>query len=50
MKNGQHTNCVRSVPIRSFSGAHFSRIRTEYGDFLRIQSECGKMREKCGPE
>ena len=26
----------------------FSRIRTEYG--LRIQSECGKMREKCGPE
>ena len=23
----------------------FSRIRT-----LRIQSECGKMREKCGPE
>ena len=30
----------------------FSRIRTEYGDgvSLRIQSECGKMREKCGPE
>ena len=26
----------------------FSRIQTEYA--LRIQSECGKMREKCGPE
>ena len=29
----------------------FSRIRTEYGEIsLRIQSECGRMREKCGPE
>ena len=50
MKNGQHTNCVRSVPSWSFSGPHFSRIRTKYGDLLRIQSDCGKMLEKCGPE
>ena len=29
----------------------FSRIQTEYGEiFLRIQYECGKMREKCRPE
>ena len=32
----------------------FSRIRIEYGErysvSLRIQSKCGKMREKCGPE
>ena len=28
----------------------FSRIRTEYKVSLRIQSEWGKMREKCGPE
>ena len=28
----------------------FSRIQTEYGVSLRIQSECGKIREKCGPE
>ena len=43
---------VKSVRIRSYSGPHFlafSRIWTEYGD-IRIQSECGEMREKCGPE
>ena len=50
--NTQH--CVKSFRIRSYSGPHFSaffRIRTEEGEILlRIQSECGKMREKCGPE
>ena len=35
---------VNLVPIFP----RFSRIRTEYG--LRIESECGKIREKCGPE
>ena len=28
----------------------FSRIWTEFGQILGIQSECGKMRGKCGPE
>ena len=49
---------IRSYLVRIFPG--FSRIRTEYGDILsvfsrsirtlRIQSECGKIREKCRPE
>ena len=34
---------VKSVHIRSYSGQHFSRIRTEYSVSLRIQSKCGKM-------
>ena len=36
---------IRSFLIRIFHG--FSRIRTES---LRIQSKCGKIREKFGPE
>ena len=49
-------HCVKSVRIRSYSGPNFpefSRIRTEYGEILSIppySSECGKMREKFGPE
>ena len=27
-------HCVKSVRIRSYSGSHFSRIRTEYGNIL----------------
>ena len=34
-----------AILVRIFP--EFSRIRTEYG---HIQSECEKMREKCGPE
>ena len=37
---------VKRVLIRNYSAAHFSRIRTEYGEI----PECRKMREKCGPE
>ena len=39
--------------MRSYSGRHFPTfgLNTE-GEVvsLRIQSECGKMREKCGPD
>ena len=38
-------HCVKRVRIRSYSGQHFSRIRTD-----RIQSKCGKIREKSGLE
>ena len=31
-------HCVESVCIRSYSGLHFSRIRTEYGE-IRSNSE-----------
>ena len=58
--NNAALRCVKSVRIQSYSGPHSSRIfpnsdwiririRTEYGE-IRIQSECGKMPEKCGPE
>ena len=53
-------NCVKSIQIRSFFRSVFSRIRTEYGEILqsffwsvfshirtlRIQSECGKIRNR----
>ena len=47
----QNIHCVKTVRIRSYSGPHFSRI-FPHSDYvsLRIQSECGKMQEKCGPE
>ena len=31
-------HCVKSVRIRSYSGAYFSRIRTEYGKNLSVFS------------
>ena len=42
---------VKKVRIRSYSGPHFSRI-FPHSDWIspRIQSECRKIREKCGPE
>ena len=43
---------VKSVGVRSYSGAHFPafRLNTErYGVSLRIQSECGKMRTRITP-
>ena len=49
-------HCIKCVRIRSYSGPHFSRI-SPHSEWirrdtvsLRIQSECGKIREKCGPE
>ena len=50
-------NCGKRVRIavilvRIFPG--FSRIQTKYGEkysvSFRIQSGCGKIREKCGPK
>ena len=49
IKYSKSTHCLKRVRIFPL----FSRMRTEYGEIrvsLRIQSECGKMREKCGPE
>ena len=40
----------KKCPYSELFWSAFSRIRTEYGVSLRIQSECGKMRKKCGPE
>ena len=45
-------HCVKSVHIRGYSGPHFSAFglnREKYGVFLRIQSECGKMRTTITP-
>ena len=39
-------HCVKSVQIRSFSWSVFSRMWTEYGEILRIQPECGKIRTR----
>ena len=43
-------HCVKSVRIRSYSGPHFSlsRIRTEYGETLRISPNSVRMRENAG--
>ena len=35
-------HCVKSVQIRSFFWSVFSRIRTEYGEILRIYGQCSK--------
>ena len=40
-------HCVKSVRIRSFSGPYFPAFglnRERYGISLRIQTECGKIR------
>ena len=51
-------NCVKSVRIRSFSGPYFPAfglnteiysVWTEYGEILRIQSECGKILTRKSP-
>ena len=44
--------CVKSVRIRSYSGLHLPRSRTEYGEIrvsLRIQSVCEEMRNRMTP-
>ena len=45
--------CVKSICIRSYSGPHFPRIRTEcreIGVSLSIQSECGKNADQNNSE
>ena len=45
-------HCVKSVRIRSYFGPHFPTLglNTErYGVSLRIQSECGKIRNRITP-
>ena len=45
-------HCVKSVRIRSYSGPYFPAfgLNTErYGESLRIQSECGKIRTRITP-
>ena len=37
---------VKSVQIRSFFWSLFFHIQSEYGEILRIQSECGKIRTR----
>ena len=41
----RETHCVKRVRIRSYSGPHFSRIRTKYGEILRISPYSVRMRE-----
>ena len=41
-------HCIKRVRIRSYSGPHFSRIRTEYGETLRISPYSVRMRENAG--
>ena len=46
------THCVRSVPIRTYSGPHFPAFRLNakrYGVSLHIQPECGKIRTRITP-
>ena len=38
-------HCVKSVQIRSFFLVSISRIRTEYGEILRISRYSVRMRE-----
>ena len=40
-----HPHCVKSVQIRSFFWSVFSRIRTEYGEILRISPYSVRVRE-----
>ena len=47
-----HCHCMKNVHIRSFPGPYFPAfglITERYGVFLRIQSECGKMRIRNTP-
>ena len=47
-----HTHCVKRVRIRSYSGPHspaFGLTTERYFAFLRIQSECRKMRTRITP-
>ena len=49
----KYTRCVESARIRSYSGPHFSRIRTEYVEKWSISLYSVRMREnagKYGPE
>ena len=58
----ERIHCVKSARVRSYSGPHFPAfgLNTERSLYsvcilcnsvsLRIQSKCGKIREKCGPE
>ena len=39
MKDPTHMHFVKSIKIRSFFWFVFSRIRTEYGDLLRISGQ-----------
>ena len=41
---------MKSVPIRSFSGSLFPRIRTGQGEILRISPYSVKMRENTDQE
>ena len=50
--SGYAMQCVKSARIWSYSGPHFPEfgLNTErYSVFLRIQSECGKMRTRITP-
>ena len=52
VKNMSKLRCVKSVRIRGYSGLHFPAfgLNTEiYSVYLRIQSECGKMRARITP-
>ena len=40
-----HEHCVKCVQIRSFFWSAFSRIRTEYGEILRISPYSVRMQE-----
>ena len=51
-KKLEYKHCVKSVPIRSYSGPYFSAFglpKEKYGLFLRIQSECWKIRTRTTP-
>ena len=39
----------KKCPYSELFWSAFSRIRTEYGEILRIQSECGKIRTRITP-
>ena len=44
-KNKELNHCVKSVLIQSFFWSVFSRLRTEYGQILRISLNSVRMRE-----
>ena len=40
--------CIKKIPIRSYSGPHFPRIWTEFGEMRSIFPFSVRMRENAG--
>ena len=50
MKDPTHMHFVKSIKIRSFFWSVFSRIRTEYGEMLRISGQFSRSDGHLSPQ